>query len=174
MWDVTTGQAVPMLYRHKNWVTSVQLSPDRKSNATASNDGTARMWNAAKEEPQAVLSGHEAIVWRAQFSPDGKRIVTVSSDGCSSRTVSCWTPQKGVQQIDQAGEDKTPRVWNVTTGIEVAVLRGHARGVWRAQFSPDGKQIVTAREDKTARVWDVVTGQEMAVPCGHEDIVWSA
>jgi WD40 repeat protein len=35
------------------------------------------------------------------------------------------------------------------------VLRGHEAGVSSANFSPDGKHIVSASDDETARIWDV-------------------
>ena len=43
-----------------------------------------------------------------------------------------------------------------------------------AEFSPDGKRIVTASGDKTARIWDAETYQQIAVLKGHEDAVSSA
>ena len=33
-------------------------------------------------------------------------------------------------------------------------LHGHTQRVWSANYSPDGKRIVTASVDKTARIWD--------------------
>ena len=55
-----------------------------------------------------------------------------------------------------------------------AVLRGHEDEVWSAQFSPDGKTVVTASKDKTARLWDAASGRELQVLRGHEDAVNSA
>jgi WD40 repeat protein len=63
------------------------------------------------------------------FSPDGSHIVTASSD-------------------------KTARIWDAGTAIEIAVLRGHEAPVITAAFSPDGSRIVTASIDKTVRIWD--------------------
>ena len=37
-----------------------------------------------------------------------------------------------------------------------------------AQFSPDGKRIVTASQDNTARVWDAQTGQPLTEPMKHD------
>ena len=39
------------------------------------------------------------------------------------------------------------------------VPAGHTAGVNTAQYSPDGRRIVTASWDNTARVWDAATGQ---------------
>jgi WD40 repeat protein len=41
-------------------------------------------------------------------------------------------------------------------------LSGHNRAVASAQFSADGKRVVTASHDKTARVWDAQTGALLA------------
>lgn len=40
-----------------------------------------------------------------------------------------------------------------------------------AQFSPDGKRIVTASADKTAMVWDAITGNLLLILDDHKDIV---
>ena len=47
---------------------------------TASEDGTARIWDAATGREVTVLRVHETCMLSAAFSPDGARIVTASSD----------------------------------------------------------------------------------------------
>ncbi len=39
------------------------------------------------------------------------------------------------------------------SGTELAVLRGHDRGVTSACFTPSGDRIVTSSRDGTAQVW---------------------
>ena len=41
-------------------------------------------------------------------------------------------------------------------------------GSCSAQFSRDGKTVVTASEDKTTRLWDAASGKELHVLRGHE------
>ena len=125
-------------------MTSAAFSPDGSRIVTASEDNTARIWDAATGKEITVLRGHEDAVSSAAFSPDGSRIVTAS-----------W--------------DKTARIWDAATGKEITVLRGHANFVYSAAFSPDGTRIVTASADKTARIWDAATGKEIAVLRGHDD-----
>lgn len=50
----------------------------------------------------------------------------------------------------------------------------HNEAVFSAQFSPDGKRIVTTSGDSTARVWDAQTGEPLTEPLRHADKVWSA
>ena len=97
---------------------------------TASDDRTARVWDAATGRPLGEpLTGHKSWVRSAAFSPDGRRIITASNDG-------------------------TARLWDAATGKPIRELKGHAGAVRSAKFSPDGRRIVTASFDKTARVWD--------------------
>ena len=48
------------------------------------------------------------------------------------------------------------------------------RAVYSAQFSADGKTVLTASDDKTARLWDVASGKELRALRGHEGGVGSA
>ncbi len=77
----------------------------------------------------AVLHG-PGLITTAAFAPDGTRIVTANDNG-------------------------TARIWDTTTGAQLAVLSGHQHAVLSAAFSPDGTRVVTASEDGTARIWDV-------------------
>jgi WD40 repeat protein len=47
---------------------------------TASDDKTARVWDAETGKTTAVLAGHAGPVWSAAFSPDGQQVVTASDD----------------------------------------------------------------------------------------------
>jgi hypothetical protein len=118
------------LLPHESTVNTAQFSPDGQRIITASEDNTARVWDAKTGQEIAKLNGHEGWVNTAQFSPDGQRIITAS-------------------------EDNTARVWDAKTGQEIAKLNGHERTVNTAQFSPDGQRIITASYDNTARVWPV-------------------
>jgi hypothetical protein len=55
--------------------------------------------------------------------------------------------------------------------LPMATLLGHEDWVNSAQFSPDGKRIVTASSDKTARLWETESGKLLATLQGHEDWV---
>ena len=63
-----------------------------------------------------------------------------------------------------ARDDQTARVWDAQTGQPLTEPLRHASKVVSAQFSPDGKRVVTASDDRTARVWDAQTGQPLTEP----------
>jgi WD40 repeat protein/serine/threonine protein kinase len=50
----------------------------------------------------------------------------------------------------------------------------HAGAVFTAQFSPDGRLVLTASADSTARLWDAVTGMPAGQPLRHDGEVHHA
>jgi WD40 repeat protein len=68
---------------HDKTVRSAVFSPDGRRVVTASDDGTARLWDAETGKELATLAGHETSVTSATFNPDGRRVVTASNDKTS-------------------------------------------------------------------------------------------
>ena len=168
---------------------SAAFSPDGTRIVTASDDKTARIWDAATGKEIAVLRGQTAAVSSATFSPDGSRIVTASCGQdrahlgrrdrqgdrgpATAMTARVLIPPPSAPTARASSPrhaDKTARIWDAATGKEIAVLRGHDGSCTSAAFSPDGTRIVTASADKTARIWDAATGKEIAVLRGHETL----
>jgi len=56
------------------------FSPDGQRIVTASDDETARVWNASSGQLLVTLQGHTGSVFSAEFSADSQRIVTASDD----------------------------------------------------------------------------------------------
>jgi WD40 repeat protein len=123
---------------HDGVVNAASFSPDGRRIVTASNDNTARVWDAESGKPIGKPMPHEGIVFEASFGPDGRRIVTASSD-------------------------KTARVWDAESGKPVGEPMRHEGDVRMASFSSDGRRIVTASYN-TARVWYVAVDLETPLP----------
>jgi WD40 repeat protein len=68
------------LQGHTGQVRSAAFSPDGAMVLTASDDHTARLWDAATGQQLAALEGHTDWVFGAAFGPGGTRIVTASAD----------------------------------------------------------------------------------------------
>lgn len=189
--QATTQRIV--LRGHSGPVSSAVFSADGDRVVTASNDCTARIWDARSGRVATVLDGHTRAITSAVFDPDGGRVVTASVD----HTARIWDSRGGKVLVILAGhvgplwsatfstdgsrvvtasEDGTARLWDARSGHAVRVLRGHGSAVTSAVFSPNGNRIVTvADHDNTARVWDAKSGQALAMlKCPGEKMVSSA
>lgn len=162
IWDALSGETLHTLpsYDHDRQaafpspslqpvVFSAGFSPDGTSVATASWDGTARVFDANTGSLLHSLAEHEDQLYYATFNRSGTRLATTSEDG-------------------------TVRVWDLATGEPHTVLRGHEKGVFRASFVAGDEKILTTSFDGTARLFDGNSGNCLVTLTGHERTVYSA
>jgi WD40 repeat protein len=141
LWDSETGRPLGALSGHEDEIIALDFAPDGNRLASASLDGTARIWSVSNQAPPIVLDARlgdqEPFVVEVAFSPDGSVIAT--------------------SQVDPG----SIRLWDATTGDAITTLRDEAGDpvpeTYRVAFSPDGTHLAAA-SDGSLFIWDVSTG----------------
>ncbi|BCL31772.1 AAA family ATPase [Streptomyces aurantiacus] len=173
---------------HTDTVRHIAWSPDGHLLATASRDGTARVFDAGSGQPLFVLPSDGAMVESVAWSPDSSHLATAGRDSvvriwnaASGEPVRlltgpvepgrqvAWSPDG--RHIAATWKDCVVRVWEAATATLVHELRGHRDDIWGVAWSPDGTRLASASHDQTAIVWNLETGTAATTLTGHSDFV---
>ncbi|MCJ0868022.1 hypothetical protein [Streptomyces sp. AP-93] len=169
------------LATHDDVVTSLAYAPGGHVLASASWDGTARLWQVTGGRalwPLSVLHGHTRFVRCVAFSPDGRTLVTASED----TTVRVWDvtdPRRPrLASVLRPGAGEVGGVAFGAGGRLLAVWALGRAGLWDltdpgspkplsriaedgpdvtlASFRPDGRTLLTSSgESGPLRWWDI-------------------
>src|SRR5205823_9371612 len=119
-----------------------------KTLASASYDGTLKLWDMTTGKERATLGEYRGCLGCVAFSPDGK---TLASGAIGSPV---YFPDL-----------KNVKLWDVATGKVRTTLKGRTYHVHSVAFSPDGKTLASVSGD--VKFWDVATNKERATLPGH-------
>ena len=120
---------------HAGGTYAARFTPDARRVITAGADKTARVWEADSGRMTLELLGHSEGITGIDVSPDGKRICTSSA------------------------YDQSARIWDAANGDSLFVIE-QARLAF-AEFSPDGKLILTVADEGDAVLWEAASGRRL-------------
>jgi RNA polymerase sigma factor (sigma-70 family) len=148
--DMRSGKVDSSTIENSWTIVAIALSADGKSLAASGRDGTVKLWDVASGKVVHTFRGHVKAPHCLAFSPDGKLLATGSGDPVSGQGI----------ELDGL------RLWDTSTGKELAKLGQYAEGVSGVCFSPDGKRLYCG-SDMSVRVWDVKARKEILFGAGH-------
>lgn len=139
---------------HTEMVTAIAFSPDGRSLASASFDGTAVLWDAADGKLLERFADHTGRVSTVAFSPDSNTIAFAGDGG-----------------VVHVRDLHTGSVLALEADIDADHL-GDLKRVPAVAFHPNGRRLASAGTDGVVRMWDVATGQLLSefTPSGGEII----
>jgi len=197
IWEVPSGKGISTLIGHEDKVLCVSFSPDGKYLVSGSMDKSVKIWDACDfNEISSLIESKEEVgsligVDSVSFSPDGKNIYSESSSNLNiwellSREV---TTLKGHEdwvlairfssdgnQLASASRDVTAKIWEVSSGRELASSKGNGRDLKlrsrrELSFSSDLKYLISYYVIETDKekyvhktdIWQISSGKEMTL-----------
>lgn len=187
--EAASGRDTLRLNTGQRNIWSLVFSPDSQRLASASLEGTVKVWNTANGKELIARSESNPLAIRGvAFSPDGKHLASAHDDF----TVKLWDEIStqntltlighkrevtGVvyspdgQHLASISGDRTIRIWDAADGSQILNLEGHTEPLTSVAYSLDGKRLATASQDRTVKIWVATSGVEILTLKGHSDSV---
>jgi WD40 repeat protein len=186
------SRVVRIFSGHEKGVQGAAYSPDGARLASASNDGTLRVWEVGSGA-QLWLADAGAALNRVAWSPDGALLAAGDEDGVvhlwdaagqevqalaahdGSANAVVWSPDG--TRLASAGDDGRLKVWETGSWRKPLAVGTHDEPINAVAWSPDGQWLATASDDQMVRLWDVVGVRLLRGLVGHsaqvEAVAWS-
>lgn len=184
IWDTESLQERATLEGHESYVWDVSWSPNDQYLASASQDGTVRLWDASNFQQIATLESGWAF--SVAWSPDSRYLaVGKAQDGVeiwqieNLSEITSLPADSKVISLSWSGDGRRLAagllngevlIWDTGNWTLLHTLssslddRSDANGV---AWSPDSQILASAHQDGRIRIWDAETGQMRRSLQGH-------
>jgi platelet-activating factor acetylhydrolase IB subunit alpha len=174
---------------HRESVTALSFHPVYSILASASEDGSVRLWDYESGVFERTLKGHTATVNSLAFEPGtGKLLATASADlsiklwmfesfecvktlNGHEHTVSEVRFVPAGDHLVSCSRDKTLKLWEVASGFCIRTFTGHSEWVRCLTLNTAGNLIVSGSHDETVMVWAIDNPSALSVLTGHSNVV---
>ncbi len=162
LWDVATGQEKHRLHTQEKVPAAVAYAP-RGSLLALATGKTIHLWDPATGLELSPLTGHEDEIEQLAFSPNGKTLASAGQD----RTARLWDPTTG--RLLHVCEGILTRQQDVPAPPGFAFMNiGRSRGVVALAFATDGKSLAASASGEFAiRRWQSPSGRELPALTGN-------
>lgn len=190
VWQFSTGKLVKRISNAHN-ESVLNLKFDHRYLVTCSKDKMIKVWNRHAIRPGDDRYPIKGVRGGAKFPsyildlnrmtdprdfeqyftaeelaaiPEFSLIMRIDSHSAAVNAVHIYR-----DELVSASGDRDVKVFNIRTGVNTALCKGHNKGIACVQF--DGKRIVSGSSDDTIRIFDPISQAEVACLQGHTKLV---
>ncbi|MBI3932905.1 MAG: serine/threonine protein kinase [Acidobacteria bacterium] len=186
LWNMATGDEVPVKLRHDASVGAVGFSPDAAVLATGGMDATLKLWDVhaamageavrqLHRQPSPVtaltyagagawiVTGHVNRILRVLDAGSGRLKATLRGP---EALVSLLCPAPDERRLVVASHDRTLRVFDLVSQNQLCVMSGHKKPPTSLSFFADGRHLATVAQDNAVQLWDLETRSTLAALWG--------
>jgi WD40 repeat protein len=199
VWQLAESKNPLTLKGHSGYVISVAITPDGQTLASGGEGEVTelKLWHLGTVKEICTLE-HYSLFCFVAVSPDGQTLAVSRFGGIQlwqmpTREKICTLKRSGMvsalafspdgQTLAGGSDDKTIKIWQLSTGEILRTLKtqssglnsakGHSAEVNAVAFSPDGQTLASASHDKTIKIWQLSTGKVISTLTEHSDKVMS-
>jgi WD40 repeat protein/Flp pilus assembly protein TadD len=190
LWDIDTGEAVPVPLRHRGRILELAFGSEDRGLHIVAGLPEVTIWDARTGRELLTLPERADQVTCLVFSPDGRRLALANREGTITvrdaqtgqqlrglhgvRTeVTAMTFSQDGRSLALGGREGTLTIWDLDSAREMVRLHGHTQQITSLVFSPNGKRLVSAGRDLTVKLWDTASGHLALALRGHAQRILS-
>ena len=183
--EIATGAVTRLPSGHSGGVTAIATAAAAAVAASASLDGTVRLWDLDRGRPLAPVTLDIGVPGAVALSADGARLAVGDRRGglvvwdrvrdtrlarLDGGAVATWPTESelsaGIQRLRFVDGDRRllfgradrAYAWRLDGSGPPTPYQGHSARASAVAFTPDGSRLAIGSWDDTASIWDLVSG----------------